>query len=221
MTSRTQWTWVWANSRRWWRTGKSGVLQSMGLQRVGHDSGTKQHHYISMPSGSRTISTHLRLTHDHDMQVELATDSKSENKSVGISKKSTLRTLSKKLFYNVKYIQWFKQISRIIFQQRFCNYNIWCSEEAKDWVSSDKYLLYMKSSFICHIGVLNSTLHWETQRLSTLTAFWTNLRPFWKILIFRFHSDQLDQNLCSTNIGHTFNFFFILFWLLILFFIGI
>ena len=32
----TQWTWVWANSRRLWRTGKPGVLQSMGSQRVGH-----------------------------------------------------------------------------------------------------------------------------------------------------------------------------------------
>ena len=32
MASLTQWTWVWANSRRWWRTGKPGVLQSMGLQ---------------------------------------------------------------------------------------------------------------------------------------------------------------------------------------------
>ena len=30
----TQWTWVWANSRRHWRTGKSGVLQPMGSQRV-------------------------------------------------------------------------------------------------------------------------------------------------------------------------------------------
>ena len=30
----TQWTWVWANSRRWWRTEKPGVLQSMVLQRV-------------------------------------------------------------------------------------------------------------------------------------------------------------------------------------------
>ena len=28
----TLWTWVWTNSRRWWRTGKPGVLQSMGLQ---------------------------------------------------------------------------------------------------------------------------------------------------------------------------------------------
>ena len=34
MASPTQWTWVWANSGRWWRTGKPGVLQSMGLQRV-------------------------------------------------------------------------------------------------------------------------------------------------------------------------------------------
>ena len=33
----TQWTWVWASSRSWWWTGKPGVLQSMGLQRVRHD----------------------------------------------------------------------------------------------------------------------------------------------------------------------------------------
>ena len=33
MASLTPWTWVWANSGRWWRTGKPGVLQSMGLQR--------------------------------------------------------------------------------------------------------------------------------------------------------------------------------------------
>jgi len=26
------WTWVWANSGRWWRTGKPVVLQSMGSQ---------------------------------------------------------------------------------------------------------------------------------------------------------------------------------------------
>ena len=37
MVSLTQWTWVWANSRRWWRTGKPGVLQSTGSQRVGHN----------------------------------------------------------------------------------------------------------------------------------------------------------------------------------------
>ena len=42
MASPTQWTWVWASSRRWWRTGKPGVLQSTGSQRVRHDWVTKQ-----------------------------------------------------------------------------------------------------------------------------------------------------------------------------------
>ena len=37
MASQAQWTRVWANSGRQWRTGKPGVLQSMGLPRVGHD----------------------------------------------------------------------------------------------------------------------------------------------------------------------------------------
>ena len=37
VTSQTQWTWVWASSRSWWQTGKPGVLQSMGSQRVGHN----------------------------------------------------------------------------------------------------------------------------------------------------------------------------------------
>ena len=30
MASRTRWTWVWVNSRRWWWTGRSGVLWFMG-----------------------------------------------------------------------------------------------------------------------------------------------------------------------------------------------
>ena len=37
MASLTQQTWIWINSEWWWRTGKPGVLQSMELQRVGHD----------------------------------------------------------------------------------------------------------------------------------------------------------------------------------------
>ena len=39
MASPTWWTWVWASSGSWWWTGMPGVLQSMGLQRVGHDWG--------------------------------------------------------------------------------------------------------------------------------------------------------------------------------------
>ena len=33
----TRWTWVWASSGSCWKTGKTGMLQSMGLQWVGHD----------------------------------------------------------------------------------------------------------------------------------------------------------------------------------------
>ena len=38
----TQWTWVWASSGRWWRTGRPRVLQSMGAQRVRRDWATEQ-----------------------------------------------------------------------------------------------------------------------------------------------------------------------------------
>ena len=37
MGSPTRWTWVWVNSRSWWWIRRPGVLQSMGLQRVGRD----------------------------------------------------------------------------------------------------------------------------------------------------------------------------------------
>ena len=42
MPSLTQWTWVWANSMRWWKTGKPGTLQSMRSERVRHDWATEQ-----------------------------------------------------------------------------------------------------------------------------------------------------------------------------------
>ena len=41
MTSLTQGIWVWANSKGLWKTGKPGMLQSMGLQRVEHDRATE------------------------------------------------------------------------------------------------------------------------------------------------------------------------------------
>ena len=47
MASLTRWTWVWANSGRWWRTGKPGVLQLIGSQRVRHNWATKQQHMLA------------------------------------------------------------------------------------------------------------------------------------------------------------------------------
>ena len=42
MVSLIQWTWVWGHSGSWWRTGKPGVPQSMGSQRVGRNWATQQ-----------------------------------------------------------------------------------------------------------------------------------------------------------------------------------
>ena len=41
ISSPTRWTWVWVDSGSWWWTGKPGVLQSIGSQRVGHDWATE------------------------------------------------------------------------------------------------------------------------------------------------------------------------------------
>ena len=41
MASLTRWTWVWVNASSWWWTGRPGVLQFMGSQRVGHDWATE------------------------------------------------------------------------------------------------------------------------------------------------------------------------------------
>ena len=62
----TQWTWVWANSGRYWRTGKPGVLQFLGLQRVGYNLVLNNHNsakvtaYIIFPNAQRTL---FRLDH--------------------------------------------------------------------------------------------------------------------------------------------------------------
>ena len=53
--SLTQWTWVWANSGRWWRTGRPGVLQSVGLQRVRQDWATEHQ------QGTRTYQDQMQL----------------------------------------------------------------------------------------------------------------------------------------------------------------
>ena len=67
MASLTPWTWVWASFGSWWWTGKPGVLQSMGSQRVRHDWATELNwrHLMTMIMKSinypvfRTIFTYL------------------------------------------------------------------------------------------------------------------------------------------------------------------
>ena len=49
MASLTQWTWVWANSWREWRTEKPGVLRSVGWKRVRHNLVTEQQQTKILP----------------------------------------------------------------------------------------------------------------------------------------------------------------------------
>ena len=55
------WTWVWASSGTWWWTGKPGVWQPMGLQRVGHDWVTELNWPDLKPINF--ISSHPENTH--------------------------------------------------------------------------------------------------------------------------------------------------------------
>ena len=57
--SPTQWTWVWVDSGSWWWTGRPGVLQSMGSQRVGYDWATELNwtELKSLDSSLRAISS--------------------------------------------------------------------------------------------------------------------------------------------------------------------
>ena len=62
--------WTWGKCGRWWGTGKPGVLQSMGLQGVGHDWATEQqqhcvhHSLFSSVQFSRSVVSDSLLPHE-------------------------------------------------------------------------------------------------------------------------------------------------------------
>ena len=60
MASLSEWTWVWESSGKWWRTGKPGVVQSMGSQRVWHDWATEQQQNITY-----TMSININVIYIH------------------------------------------------------------------------------------------------------------------------------------------------------------
>ena len=76
MASLTQWTWVWTSSGRWWRTGKAGVLQSMGSQRVRHNLTTEQqqnHGSVFLVSSTHPGSIHAP-TKTHFIRTKAAVE---------------------------------------------------------------------------------------------------------------------------------------------------
>ena len=59
MVSPTQWTWVWASSKRWWRTRKPGLLKSVRSQRVRHNLVIKQQQGMATHSSTFACRTHI------------------------------------------------------------------------------------------------------------------------------------------------------------------
>ena len=59
MASPTRWTWVWVNSGSWWWTGRPGVLQFMGSQRIRHDWVTKLNWTEGLNQTSESPVKHL------------------------------------------------------------------------------------------------------------------------------------------------------------------
>ena len=75
IASLTRWTRIWANSGRWWRTGKPGVLQCLESQRVRHDLVTEeqqlldtaQANKLAMLVFNKTYLYHLRVNKTHNI----------------------------------------------------------------------------------------------------------------------------------------------------------
>ena len=63
MASPIQWTWVWVNSGSWWWTGRPGMLQSMGLQRVRQDWAIELNWERSYPEYGEPVNDHSFSDH--------------------------------------------------------------------------------------------------------------------------------------------------------------
>ena len=61
MASPTQWTWVWANPGRWWRTVQPDMLQSVGSQTVGHTLRTEQQFTFKRKGGDKKKGEDLTI----------------------------------------------------------------------------------------------------------------------------------------------------------------
>ena len=80
MASLTRWTRVWVNSGRWWWTGRPGILQFMGSQRVWHDWATElntRYHHRQSKSNKQTYLTYFSIK-STDIWVYIFSECKSE-----------------------------------------------------------------------------------------------------------------------------------------------
>ena len=91
MASPTQWTQVCVSSGSWWWTGRPGVLQSMGSQRVGHNWATELNWAIPLETGCPWALSRL-VTRDLG-QVPSTAPIPDSRGAAGIQQKHTLQWL--------------------------------------------------------------------------------------------------------------------------------
>ena len=109
MASLTRWTWVWVNSRSWWWTGRPGVLQFMGSQRVGHDWATElnwtelrlfsvmkwseSHSVVSFPSSGDLLNQGIELRSPALQVDSLPAEPQEKPKNTGVGSLSLLQRI--------------------------------------------------------------------------------------------------------------------------------
>ena len=105
MASPTRWTWFWVNSGSWWWTGRPGVLQFMGLQKVGHDWATELNWYqkklnldteLHFTKSDSKFTIHLYVKHKTIKLLENNTEENLHDLEFG---NRFLHTISKALFW--------------------------------------------------------------------------------------------------------------------------
>ena len=90
MASLTLWTWVWVGSGNWWWTGRPGVLQFMGLQRVLHDLATELNWIVVL--GKKKKKEYFKYDEGlHKIMYKKWRKSNKINKIIKFLKKITLK----------------------------------------------------------------------------------------------------------------------------------
>ena len=59
----SQWIWAWTNSKRWWGTGKPGMLQSVGSQRIRHELQLNNNFFLLNTSHSFKFEMNERVAY--------------------------------------------------------------------------------------------------------------------------------------------------------------
>ena len=106
MVSPTQWTWVWASSGSWWWTGKPGVLQSVGLQRVRHNWVTElnwtENSCVASRDSAQDPSCYFRKWETSVSKFYILTT------AIGFKSKMTSYLVTQMLDESLCHLRWFK-----------------------------------------------------------------------------------------------------------------